>query len=54
MEKEKEEYVWRREIYYLLYFFVDEKEKGEGKYLEKENILFAEKKEKGEGKGRKY
>ena len=35
-------------------FFLDEKEKGEGKYLEKENILFAEKKEKGEGKGRKY
>ena len=57
MEKEKEEYVWKRKIYYFIYVFVDEKEKGEGKlgkYLEKENVLFAEKKEKGEGKERKY
>ena len=53
MEKEKEENIWRREI-----FFADEKEKEkrEGKvrkYLEKENIYLWRRKNR-EGKGGKY
>ena len=54
MEKEKEENIWRREI-----FFADEKEKEkrEGKvrkYLEKENIYLWRRRKNREGKGGKY
>ena len=53
MEKEKEESIWRREI-----FFAEEKEKEkrEGKvrkYLEKENIYLWRRRKNREGKGGK-
>ena len=45
-EKEIEENIWRRKIY----FFAEKKGKG-GEYLEKENILFAGEKKNREGEG---
>ena len=52
MEKEKEENIWRRKIYFLRRKRKTEKEKEEN--MEMKIFFFAEEKKNGEGKGGKY